>query len=145
MKTKFYLCPKCGNVMMVCVDSQVTPSCCGQQMQLMEPHTMDEMKESHLPVVDIVTEDTVKANCDPFYLSHYNRRYHTRVCIGVHPHPMDDNHHICFIYYETKRGGQIRYLRLDRPVNECFYSCDRPTAIYVYCNIHGLWMLQTIE
>lgn len=141
MKTKFYRCPVCGNVMLVCVDSQVVPNCCNRPMELLEPHTQDEKQESHLPVADIVTEDTVRPHCDPFYLSHYNRRYHTHICIGEQPHPMHASHHICFIYYETQQGGQMRYLALDHPVDECFYSSQPPTAIYAYCNIHGLWKL----
>lgn len=142
MKTKFYKCPVCGNVMMVCVDSQVVPVCCGQKMEVLEANRIDEKKESHLPVAEVTTEETVELCSDPFYLSHLHRRYLTHVLIGETPHPMMEGHHICFIYYETRRGGQIRYLRLDHPVNECFYSSDRPTAIYAYCNIHGLWMLE---
>ena len=142
METKFYRCPICGNVILMCVDSGVVPVCCGKKMEEMEVNTIDGKQESHLPVADITTEETVKVCKDPFYLSHLHRRYYTRVRVGETPHPMMESHHICFIYYETERGGQIRYLQPDKPVCECFYNADRPTAIYAYCNLHGLWKLK---
>ena len=36
MKTKYYKCEVCGNVLKVVEDSGVTPSCCGQEMSKTE-------------------------------------------------------------------------------------------------------------
>ncbi|MCQ2258376.1 MAG: hypothetical protein MJZ41_10360 [Bacteroidaceae bacterium] len=145
METKFYECPICGNVIVKCVDSGVIPTCCGKEMVELKCKNIEEKQEAHLPVVERTTEDTVKCSCDPFYLSHYNRRYHTKVSIGSTPHPMSEKHRICFIYYETENGGQIRYLSPDSPAEACFYSTDKPIAIYSFCNIHGLWKICIVD
>jgi superoxide reductase len=51
---------------------------------------------------------------------------------------MTPEHHIAFIYVETKHGG-MRFDLIDRP-EAIFCACtDTPVAVYEYCNIHGLW------
>lgn len=129
MATKFYFCPICGNVVMKMVDSGVTPSCCGDEMQELAPKTQEDSDkaESHLPVV--IRIDV----------------YHVKVSVGTTLHPALANHHIEFIYVETTRGGQIRYLE---PTQEpCATLCclGTPVAAYAYCNIHGLWKTDVIS
>lgn len=145
METKFYKCPVCGNVIVKAVDSGMTPMCCGKTMLELKPNVLEEKTESHMPVAEITSEDTVLSNCDPFYLYHCGRRYHTKVLVGNKPHPMNKEHKICFVYYETENGGQIRYLKAGMPAEVCFYSTDKPKAIYSYCNIHGLWKVNLFD
>lgn len=122
METKFYVCPICGNVIVKCVDSGVTPVCCGRTMQLLTPNTTDGVQEKHLPEITRVDECTLK------------------VQVGSQPHPMTPEHHIRFIYLETKCGGQIKWLDPAQPAVTCFCTCkEPPTAVYAYCNLHGLW------
>lgn len=122
MKTKFFLCTICGNVVVKTVDSGANLSCCGMEMMELIPGTIEGVKEKHLPVVEC-KDGTVK------------------VKIGSVPHPMTEAHHIIFIYLETERGGQIQYLKKDHPAEAIFHVCkDKPVAVYAYCNIHGLWL-----
>lgn len=122
METKFYVCPICGNVIIKYVDSGVVPTCCGREMRLLSPNTTDGAHEKHLPVVTRQDECTLKIE------------------VGSTPHPMTPEHHIAFIYLETKCGGQVKFLDPTKPAVAYFCVCkEQPTAIYEYCNLHGLW------
>lgn len=122
MATKFFLCTACGNVVVKFVDSGVTPFCCGKAMVELVSGTSDGAVEKHLPVVEKMGDHTIK------------------VKVGSKPHPMMDEHHIAFIYLETPAGGQIKYLKPGEPAEAVFCNiCEKPVAVYAYCNIHGLW------
>lgn len=82
----------------------------------------DAGSEKHMPVVK--TED--------------NLLY---VTVGAIIHPMTDEHHIDWIYLETFKGGQ-RKMCLDQPKATFSIAEDTPVAVYVYCNLHGLWKLE---
>lgn len=128
MKTKFYLCETCGNVIVKFIDSKVNVVCCGNQMHELIPSTEDSAREKHLPVVDLGEKGTVK------------------VKVGSQLHPMTPDHHISFIYLETEHGGQVKYLMPDEAPEAVFFSCkDKPVAVYEYCNIHGLWKTEIPE
>ncbi len=124
MATKFYLCTKCGNVVIKFIDSGVGVDCCGQKMQELIPYTNDTAMEKHLPVVECCKDGTVK------------------VKVGSQPHPMTPEHHISFIFLETENGGQVRYLTPEDAPEAVFHICkdkEKVVAVYEYCNIHGLW------
>jgi superoxide reductase len=62
------------------------------------------------------------------------------VSVGSVPHPMEDGHHIAFVYVETKRGGQRKRLVVgDAPTVAFSLIDDEPVAVYAYCNLHGMW------
>lgn len=122
MKTKFYHCPICGNVIVKLVDSNAIPSCCGHVMEQLSPNTYEGKDEYHLPVVTPIGELAF------------------RVDIGHEPHPMVREHHISFIVAETWRGITVRHLPADEAASVVFYLDDTPVAFYAYCNVHGLWM-----
>ena len=45
-----------------------------------------------------------------------------------------------WIYLETNRGGQIKYLNPGEDAMATFLLNDeKPKAVYAYCNLHGLW------
>lgn len=123
MTTKFYVCPVCGNVIVKLVDSGVTPSCCGQTMKELVPNTTDGKVEAHVPVFERTSPGTIM------------------VSIGSTPHPMTREHHISFIYIETKHGGQFKWLSPECTPEVVFDTPNTPCRVYSYCNIHGLWML----
>ena len=53
---------------------------------------------------------------------------------------MSEEHHIGFVYLQTKHGGQRKSLPVDgAPVVEFAVVDDEPVAVYAYCNLHGLW------
>ena len=120
-KQKFYICKHCGNMMGLINDEGFPVICCGDKMTELIPNTVDASVEKHLPVVTIL-EGGVS------------------VQIGSILHPMGEAHHIAFVYVETERGGQRKRLKVDEEPKLSFaFSEDKPVAVYVYCNLHGLW------
>lgn len=121
METKFYQCNTCGNLIVKVIDGGPVPVCCGEEMEELRPNTSEGKNEYHLPVV---------VKCDDKKL---------KIKVGQEPHPMTEAHHICFIYIETEHGGQCIHLKEGQPAEVSLGLCEKPTAIYAYCNLHGLW------
>ena len=123
-KKKFYICERCGNIVEKIHDSGVQLVCCGQKMTALEPGTVEASHEKHIPVVT-VNGNTVKVE------------------IGSAVHPMVAEHSILWIYLETDRGGQLKYLEVGKEPAAVFALVDeKPVAAYAYCNLHGLWMAE---
>jgi len=121
MKMKFYICKHCGNLVAMVNDAGVNPVCCGEKMHLLEPNTVEASGEKHVPVVK-VEGDVVHVN------------------VGAVDHPMAEEHHIGWVYVETERGGQLRYLTPGSEPHVVFHlGEEKPVAVYAWCNLHGLW------
>ena len=120
MATKFYKCNHCGNVIEKIVDKNVPVVCCGEKMEELIPNTVEASGEKHIPVVTQLEGNRL------------------RIEVGSVHHPMLPEHHIAFIYVETDKGG-IRINLNDEPVAEVCLGDARATAVYEYCNLHGLW------
>lgn len=120
MATKFFKCPVCGNVVVKVVDSGVPVVCCGKPMQELVPNTVDASGEKHVPVVTKLEGGLLKVE------------------VGAVAHPMEEAHHIAFIYVETERGG-IRVDLKDKPEAVVYLGEEKAVAVYEYCNLHGLW------
>lgn len=122
METKFYICRHCGNVIAKHEDSGMNVWCCGEEMQEIKANTVEASAEKHLPAFTKIND-----NC-------------LNISVGSVLHPMLPEHHICFIYVETRNGGTFFYLKdKEKPqVGYCIFN-GTPIAIYEYCNIHGLW------
>jgi superoxide reductase len=96
-------------------------ACCGKPMTELTPNTTDAAQEKHVPAV------TIDGN-------------KVTVQVGETIHPMTDEHHIEWIYVEGGACGQIAYLKPgEEPKAEFEVPCCKPTAVYAYCNLHGLW------
>lgn len=118
---KFYRCNHCGNIVMMVHDSKIPIMCCGEKMTELVAGSTDAAVEKHVPVVD------VKSNS-------------VEVSVGSVMHPMEEEHYIMWIYLETNRGGQIKYLNPGEDAMSTFLLNDeKPKAVYAYCNLHGLW------
>ena len=121
---RFLLCRHCGKMVRVVDDKGPPLMCCGEAMADVVPNTEGAGAEKHLPVVTIVGDKV-------------------SVQIGSVLHPMEDGHHIAFVYIGTKQGLQIKSLKLgEEPVLSFSLVDDQPTAAYAYCNLHGLWMTE---
>ena len=126
MAVKFYKCRHCGNVIEKLVDSKVNVVCCGEEMEELVPNTVDASGEKHVPVVSCADECKMK------------------VTVGSVLHPMEDAHHIVFIYVETENGGMRVNLK-DKPEALFCVKNGKPVAVYEYCNLHGLWKTDVKE
>lgn len=126
MAVKFYKCRHCGNVIEKLVDSKVKVVCCGEEMEELVPNTVDASGEKHVPVVSCLEECKMK------------------VTVGSVSHPMEDAHHIVFIYVETENGGMRVNLK-DKPEALFCVKNGKPVAVYEYCNLHGLWKTDVKE
>ena len=119
---KFYNCSHCGNTAVLVVNKGVPLVCCGEKMSELVPNTVEASTEKHLPAVTLSGSSL-------------------SVQVGSVPHPMEDEHHISFVYVETENGGQRkRFNKGAQP--KCIFSFtdDKPVAVYAFCNLHGLWI-----
>jgi len=120
-KQKFFICKHCGNLIGLIEDEGVPMICCGEKMSELVPNTAEAATEKHLPEVTVSGESL-------------------SVQIGSVAHPMEEAHHISFVYVETEQGGQRKCLKVGQAPNLSFsFVEDKPVAVYAYCNLHGLW------
>ena len=120
-KQRFFICEHCGNMIGLINDEGVPMVCCGENMTALVPNTVEASTEKHLPDITLSGDSIV-------------------VRVGSVPHPMEEAHHITFVYVETERGGQRKCLNVgEEPELTFSFSSDKPTAVYAYCNLHGLW------
>ena len=117
-KLELYRCEICGNIVQIMHEGADALVCCGQPMNKVLPHGIEEeKKEKHVPV--FLNENEIQ--------------------VGSEPHPMLEEHHIEFIQTisDDKKHIYTKFLDInDKPVLKINnkYSNARE-----YCNIHGLW------
>ncbi len=120
-KQKFFFCRHCGKIIGMIQEKGTPTICCGEKMTELVANTTEASVEKHLPVV------TVSGNT-------------IEIEIGSTHHPMEEAHHITFVYVETEGGGQRKCLKVgDTPKVTFSFVEDKPVAVYAYCNLHGLW------
>ena len=97
-------------------------------MKNLTANTTDAAQEKHVPVVEV---DGNKIS----------------VKVGSVAHPMTEAHLIEWIYLQTKKGGQHRYLTANDKAEATFLIAedDTPLAVYAYCNLHGLWKAAALQ
>ncbi len=118
---KFVYCDKCENLVGKVFDSGAPLTCCEQKMEELTVNTKEAAHEKHIPV--LVGEG------NSFIVE-----------VGSVAHPMEEAHYIAWIYVETEQGGQRKSLSPGEAPKACFNLCkDKVTAVYAYCNLHGLW------
>lgn len=119
---EFYICKHCGNVIAYVEAKGPKVVCCGEEMRLLKPNTVDAATEKHVPVVE------VKDNL-------------VTVTVGSVIHPMTPEHHIAWIALESKQGYQRKALDHTGEPKAVFalVDGDELVAVFEYCNLHGLW------
>ncbi|MDR0868590.1 MAG: desulfoferrodoxin [Planctomycetota bacterium] len=118
---KFYRCELCGNLVGLIHNGGGPLVCCGKPMTELKANTTDAAQEKHVPVVE-------------------RRGDELTVKVGSVPHPMTAEHSIQWLYVQTANGGQRRNLAVGAAPEAKFnVAADQPTAVYEYCNLHGLW------
>lgn len=121
MEERFYLCETCNNLAVLAIASGVTMECCGDPMTKLQANCEEVGHEKHLPVC-----------CD---ISCHKMT----VKVGSELHPSTEEHHIVFICLETDREIVIHYLDHKESPEAVIRFDGNPTALYAYCNVHGLW------
>ena len=119
-EVKFYRCNHCGNIVAVVKDGGVTPSCCGEPMELLVAGSTDAAAEKHVPVVA-------------------RDGNHIVVSVGEVAHPMTEEHYIEWIALEADGRLEIHYLKPGQTPATFFAGGVKTGTVYAYCNLHGLW------
>jgi len=122
VKHKFLKCNLCGNLIVPVIFSGAIPVCCGQTMTELIPNTTEAATEKHLPAVTAAVNEL-------------------NVQVGSVLHPMEEEHHIDFVYIQTEQGGQRKALSVgsEPKCKFSFTDNDKPVAVFANCNLHGLW------
>ena len=110
LRSKFYVCPICGNI--IHSSGEAVISCCGITLPPLEAEEIDENHEICIEKVE--DENFVTVN-----------------------HPMEKSHFISFIAYIT--GDRMQMVKLYPEGNaETRFQLRGSGFIYIYCNKHGL-------
>lgn len=110
LRSKFYVCPVCGNV--IHATGETVLSCCGVTLPPLEVEAIDD---AHTVTVEPVEDE------------HY---------VTVH-HPMTKSHYISFLAYGTPDRFQLVKLYPEGSA-ACRFRLQRGGYLYLYCNRHGL-------
>lgn len=114
VKSKYYVCPVCGNVIQAIGEAMI--SCCGITLPPLDPEPADS---DHFMGVEIVE--------DEFFVT-------------VN-HPMKKDHYISFLAAVADQG--IQFVKLYPEENaETRFKINRVNKLYAYCNRHGLFQLK---
>ena len=111
LRTKFYVCPVCGNILWTTGEAAI--SCHGITLPPLEAEAAEG---EHII--------TAERSEDEYYV---NLR-----------HPMTREHHISFIAALADDGVQIKKLYPEGAA-EARLKCSRVHRLYAYCNRHGLF------
>ena len=88
---KFYICPHCRNIAEMVYDTDIPLHCCGDQMEVLVPGSVDASVEKHVPDVKI-GEGLVEVN------------------VGSVNHPMEEVHWIEWVQLITDQGSYRKWL-----------------------------------
>lgn len=111
LRSKFYVCPLCGNIIHTMGEASI--SCCGITLPVLEA---DEADEKHILEIDIVEDE-----------------YHVHT-----DHPMTKSHFISFIAYVTSDMIEIKKLYPEGNAEARFFIRG-DGMLYSYCNKDGLF------
>ncbi len=120
---KFYRCNTCGNLFLTMVDPNVTPTCCGTSMEVLEANKLHDNAEKHVPIIDV-------------------QNGAINVKVGIQAHPMSKEHRIEWIALTNGDRVEIQKLGLTSAPTATFSDMpigDGKLHAYSFCNIHGLW------
>lgn len=121
MSVKYYICNHCGNVVEKVKDAGVPVMCCGRKMEELVPNTVEASGEKHVPVVSVEGD----------WLT---------VHVGAINHPMEEKHFIEWVRVELENASLFRRLTPGSDPKAVFHlGGEKATAVYAYCNLHGLW------
>ena len=115
LRSVFYVCPICGNVVHAMGEGSF--SCCGSAMLPLEA---EEPDEAHAFKIERIEDDW---------------------CVTL-DHPMTKDHYVSFVAYVTSGAMQIQKLYPEQEICQRFHITGSGW-IYLYCNKHGLFKQRT--
>jgi desulfoferrodoxin (superoxide reductase-like protein) len=114
LRSKFYVCPVCGNIIRTTGDALI--SCCGITLPALEAEDVDDAHGITLQKVEDEHFITVS-------------------------HDMTKTHYISFIAYLT--SDKVQFVKLYPEGNaETRFQLRGRGYIYIYCNRHGLMKMK---
>jgi len=120
-KAEFFHCEICGNLTYRIDEGPGTMTCCGKDMVLLKANSTDGAREKHVPVVAV--EGPVMT-----------------VRVGEIAHPMEDGHHIAWIFVAGNDVDTLVKLAVDgSPEAMVTANLADVVSVYAYCNLHGLF------
>lgn len=115
LRSRFYVCPICGNVVHALGEGSF--SCCGSQLISQEAEEPDEHHNATVTYLD--------------------GSWHMLI-----DHPMTKQHYISFIAYVTSGGIQLTKLYPEQEA-EVRIPANGSGYLYFFCNQHGLFRVRT--
>ncbi|MBP5774123.1 MAG: helix-turn-helix domain-containing protein [Clostridiales bacterium] len=113
LKSRFYVCPVCGNAVRSTGEALI--SCCGITLPPLEPENTEPMHDIRVEIIE-----------DEYY-----------VAID---HPMQKDHYISFL--AAVSDSRVQFVKLYPEGNaEARFKIDGVRQFYAYCNRHGLFRL----
>ena len=112
-KSRFYVCPVCGNVIQAIGEAVMI--CCGITLPPLEAEIPDSEHTINIEIVE-----------DEYYVTV--------------DHPMTKTHYISFLAAVSDQSVQLTKLYPEGGA-ETRFKINRVERIYAYCNRHGLFML----
>ena len=113
-KSRFYVCPVCGNVIGSVGEAVI--SCCGITLPVQEP---EEADEEHL-IRAMISEDEYYVTVD---------------------HPMSKEHYISFL--AAVSDDRMQFVKLyPEESAQVRFKTSRVVRIYAFCNRHGLFQIK---
>ena len=121
-------CEKCGAMVKILEDCNCEGcgiKCCGEEMKVLVPNSVDAAVEKHVPVIKTEGQKVV-------------------VEVGSVTHPMIAEHYIEWILLQTDKGIQKKWLKPGDDPKAVFALSEgeKVIAAYEYCNLHKLWKAQ---
>lgn len=112
-------CSKCGATVRVIGDCNCDNcgiKCCGEEMQIMVPNSVDAAVEKHVPTYEVADDEiVVKVN-----------------------HVMESEHYIEWISL-VKENKEYTVKLCPEQNAEARFPYLKGATLYAYCNKHGLW------
>lgn len=112
-------CKSCGAMVKVlkdCTCENCGIKCCGKEMELLVPNSVEASLEKHIPTYEKVEDEIfVKVN-----------------------HPMEKEHYIEWVAL-VKDNKEYKINLYPEQNAECRFKYIPGSTIYAYCNKHGLW------
>ena len=112
-------CKACGAMVKVlkdCTCENCGIKCCGEEMEILVPNSVEASLEKHIPTYEKVEDEIfVKVN-----------------------HPMEKEHYIEWVTLVKDNKEHTVNLYPEQNA-ECRFKYIPGSTIYAYCNKHGLW------